>query len=152
MKEGWGRIFSLDFEFEICKVESAGGEWMTWCGENGKILPWPFYLQCSYISFSVLFQTKFSLVWKSYTKKLRTIFQTNSTLVWKKKLISQAAESKPNSVWFGKNNLTEYSVEHCSVGWSWHTFHWTSLQCLVECPTQLICTWIFICSFVPWPS
>ena len=41
-------------------------------------------VHCSYISFSVLFQIKSSLVWKSYTKKLRTIFQTNSTLVWKK--------------------------------------------------------------------
>ena len=40
---------------------------------------------CSYISFSVLFQTKSSLVWKSYTQKLRMIFQTNSSLVWKEK-------------------------------------------------------------------
>ena len=42
-------------------------------------------LHCRYISFSVLFQTKSSLVWKSYTQKLRTIFQTNSSLVWKEK-------------------------------------------------------------------
>ena len=56
-----------------------------------------------YILFSVLFQTKSSLVWKSYTQKLRTIFQTNSSLVWKeKKLILQDTDSKPNSDWFGK--------------------------------------------------
>ena len=42
-------------------------------------------LHCSYISFSVLFQTNSSLVWKSYTQKLCTIFQTNSNLVWKEK-------------------------------------------------------------------
>ena len=42
-------------------------------------------VQCRYILFSVLFQTKSSLVWKSYTQKLRTIFQTNSSLVWKDK-------------------------------------------------------------------
>ena len=40
---------------------------------------------CGYILFSVLFQTKSSLVWKSYTQKLRTIFQTNSRLVCKEK-------------------------------------------------------------------
>ena len=40
---------------------------------------------CSYISFSVLFQTKSSLVWKSYTQKMRRIFQNNSSLVWKEK-------------------------------------------------------------------
>ena len=43
-------------------------------------------VQCSYISFSVLFQTKSSLVWKSYTQKLCTIFQTDSSLVWKEKI------------------------------------------------------------------
>ena len=59
-------------------------------------------LHCSYISFSVLFLTKSSLVWKNYTQKLRTIFQTNSSLVWKKKLILQDTDSKPNSDWFGK--------------------------------------------------
>ena len=80
-------------------------------------------LQNSYILFSVLFQTKSSLVWKSYTQKLRTIFQTNSSLVWKEKnwfcktqipnQIQIGLEnfddhcqcpenSKPNSVWFGK--------------------------------------------------
>ena len=80
-------------------------------------------MHCSYISFSVLFQTKSSLVWKSYTQKLRTIFQTNSSLVWKEKnwfcktqipnQIQIGLEnfddhcqcpenSKPNSVWFGK--------------------------------------------------
>ena len=42
-------------------------------------------VQCSYISFSVLFQTKSSLVRKSYTQKFRTIFQTKSSLVWKEK-------------------------------------------------------------------
>ena len=42
-------------------------------------------MQCSYILFSVLFQTKSSLVWKSYTQTSRTIFQTNSSLVWKEK-------------------------------------------------------------------
>ena len=42
-------------------------------------------VQYSYISFSVLFQTKSSLVWKRYTQKLLTIFQTNSSLVWKEK-------------------------------------------------------------------
>ena len=77
----------------------------------------------SYILFSVLFQTKSSLVWKSYTQKLRKIFQTNSSLVWKEKnwfcktqipnQIQIGLEnfddhcqcpenSKPNSVWFGK--------------------------------------------------
>ena len=40
-------------------------------------------LHSSYILFNVLFQTKCSLVWKSYSQKLRTIFQTNSSLVWK---------------------------------------------------------------------
>ena len=76
-----------------------------------------------YILFSVLFQTKSSLVWKSYTQKLRTIFQTNSSLVWKEKKWfcktqipnqiqiglenfddhCQCPEtSKPNSGWFGK--------------------------------------------------
>ena len=80
-------------------------------------------MQYRYISFSVLFQTKSSLVWKSYTQKLRTIFQTNSSLVWKEKnwfcktqipnQIQIGLEnfddhcqcpenSKPNSVWFGK--------------------------------------------------
>ena len=57
--------------------------------------------QISYISFSVLFQTKSSLVWKSNTQKLRRIFQTNSSLVWKEKLILQDVDSKPNSAWFG---------------------------------------------------
>ena len=42
-------------------------------------------LLCCYISFSVLFQPKSSLVWKSNTQKLHTIFQTNSSLVWKEK-------------------------------------------------------------------
>ena len=42
-------------------------------------------LHCGYILFSVLFQTKSSLVWKSYTQTLQTIFQTNSSLVWKEK-------------------------------------------------------------------
>ena len=81
------------------------------------------HVQYCYISFSVLFQTKSSLVWKSYTQKLRTIFQTNSSLVWKEKnwfcktqipnQIQIGLEnfddhcqcpenSKPNSVWFGK--------------------------------------------------
>ena len=41
-------------------------------------------VQRRYILFSVLFQTKSSLVWKSYTQKLRKIFQTNSSLVWEK--------------------------------------------------------------------
>ena len=80
-------------------------------------------VQCNYISFSVLFQTNSSLVWKSYTQKLQTIFQTNSSLVWKEKnwfwktqipnQIQIGLEnfddhcqcpenSKPNSVWFGK--------------------------------------------------
>ena len=80
-------------------------------------------MQCSYISFSVLFQTKSSLVWKRYTPKMRRIFQTNSSLVWKEKMEfcktqipnqiqiglenfddhCQCLEnSKPNSVWFGK--------------------------------------------------
>ena len=80
-------------------------------------------LHCSYISFSALFQTKSSFVWKSYIQKLRTIFQTNSSLVWKDKnwfyktqvpnQIQIGLEnfddhcqcpenSKPNSVWFGK--------------------------------------------------
>ena len=80
-------------------------------------------MHCCYISFRVLFQTKSSLVWKSYTQKLRTIFQTNSSLVWKEKnwfcktqipnQIQIGLEnfddhcqcpenSKPNSVWFGK--------------------------------------------------
>ena len=81
------------------------------------------HLQCSYISFSVLFQTKSSLVWKRYTKKMRRIFQTNSSLIWKEKLVfcktqipnqiqiglenfedqcQRHENSKPNSVWFGK--------------------------------------------------
>ena len=80
-------------------------------------------LQSCYISFSVLFQTKSSLVLKSYTQKLRTIFQTNSSLFWKEKnwfckthipkQIQIGLEnfddhcqcpqnSKPNSVRFGK--------------------------------------------------
>ena len=80
-------------------------------------------MHCSYILFIVLFQIKSSLVWKSYTQKLRTIFQTNSSLVWKEKKWfcktqipnqiqiglenfddhCQCPEnSKPNSVWFGK--------------------------------------------------
>ena len=80
-------------------------------------------LQCSYISFSVLFQTKSSLVWKRYTQKMRRIFQTNSSLVWKEKMefcktqipnqiqiglekiddhCQPHENSKPNLVWFGK--------------------------------------------------
>ena len=43
-------------------------------------------MQCRYILFSVLFQTKSSLVWKSYTQKLCTI-------------------SKPIPVWFGKKKI-----------------------------------------------
>ena len=42
-------------------------------------------LQCSYISFSAPFQTKYRLVWKSNTQKMRRIFQTNFSLVWKEK-------------------------------------------------------------------
>ena len=42
-------------------------------------------LNCCYVSFSVLFQTKSSLVWKRYTQKLFMIFQTNSSLVWEEK-------------------------------------------------------------------
>ena len=54
--------------------------------EEGNILEFSQLAEkYSYISFSVLFQTKSSLVWKSYTQKLRTIFQTNSSLVWKEK-------------------------------------------------------------------
>ena len=56
--------------------------------------------QCRYFSFSVLFQTKSSLVWKSYTQKKRTILQTNSSLVWNEKMILQDADSKPSSDWF----------------------------------------------------
>ena len=78
-------------------------------GDNQKILQFTFCIwtvwidhsankKYSYISFSVLFQTKSSLVWKSYTQKLGTIFQTNS----RKKLILQDADSKPISDWFGK--------------------------------------------------
>ena len=43
-------------------------------------------LHWCYISFSVLFQTNSSLVWKRYTLKMRRIFQTNSSLVWKEKI------------------------------------------------------------------
>ena len=58
-------------------------------------------MHCSYISFSVLFQTKSSLVWKSYTQKLRAISKPNPVWFGKKKLILQDADSKPNSDWFG---------------------------------------------------
>ena len=58
-------------------------------------------LQCSYILFSVLFQTKSSLVWKNYTQKLRTIFQTNFSLVWKEKnyFARRRFQSKLRLVW-----------------------------------------------------
>ena len=63
---------------------------------------WNIYCKhCRYISFSVLFQTKSSLVWKTYTQKIRRIFQTNSTLVWKQKNCFQDTYSKPNLDWFG---------------------------------------------------
>ena len=51
----------------------------------GAPMAWLLIWHCRYISFSVLFQTKSSLVWKSYTQKLRTIFQTNSSLARKEK-------------------------------------------------------------------
>ena len=41
-------------------------------------------LQFCYITFSILFQNKSSLIWKSYTQKNRRVFKTNYSLVWKK--------------------------------------------------------------------
>ena len=55
-----------------------------------------------YILFSVLFQTKSSLVWKSYTQKLRLIFKPIPVWFGKKKIDLKDADSKPNSDWFGK--------------------------------------------------
>ena len=93
-------------------------------------------VECRYILFSVLFQTKSSLVLKSYTQKLRTIFQTDSSLVWKEKIDFARRRFQtnfrlvwkilmtivnvlkiPNQIQFGlEKSLTEYSVKHCSVG------------------------------------
>ena len=93
-------------------------------------------LHCCYILFSVLFQTKSSLVWKSYTQKLPTIFQTNSSLVWKEKndFARRRFQTKfrlvwkilmtifnllkiPNQIQFGlEKSLTEYhGYDHNSV-------------------------------------
>ena len=105
-------------------------------------------LQCSYISFSAPFQTKYRLVWKSNTQKMRRIFQTNSSLVWKKNWFCKTQIPNqiqigleilmtivkvlkiPNQIQFGlEKSLFEYSVGYRSVGWSSHTFRWTSLHC-----------------------
>ena len=65
--------------FQVCKGRVGKGRELRVIHTRHRVL------QGSYILFSVLFQTKSSLVWKSYTQKLRTIFQTNSSLVWKEK-------------------------------------------------------------------
>ena len=62
---------------------------------------------CSYILFSVLFQTKSSLVWKSYTQKLRTIFQNNSSLVWKEKKWFCNTQI-PNQIQIGLENFDDH--------------------------------------------
>ena len=58
-------------------------------------------LQFCYITFSILFQNKSSLIWKSYTQKNRRVFKTIYSLVWKEKKF-QDTYYKPNSDWFGK--------------------------------------------------
>ena len=110
-------------------ISNVSGAHKKWSLSASGWFSKPRYMFCtcptqfSYILFSVLFQTKSSLVWKSYTQKLLKIFQTNSSLVWKEKnwfcktqipnQIQIGLEnfddhcqcpenSKPNLVWFGK--------------------------------------------------
>ena len=93
-------------------------------------------LHCSYISFSVLFQTISSLVWKRYTQKLCTIFQTipvwfgkittdfarrrfqtKFRLVWKILMTIVNVLKIPNQIQFGlEKSLAEYhGYDHNSV-------------------------------------
>ena len=59
--------------------------------------------QCSYISFSVLSQTKSTLVWKSYNQKIGYDFPNQFQFdLEREKFILQDADFKPNSDWFGK--------------------------------------------------
>ena len=80
-------------------------------------------LQCSYISFSAPFQTKYRLVWKSNTQKMRRIFQTNCSFVWKEKNWSYKTQI-PNQIQLGLDksltnanalNLESIPVLICNV-------------------------------------
>ena len=58
----------------------------------------------------------------------RRRFQTKFRLVWKILMTIVNVLKIPNQIQFSlEKSFTE--VEHCLVGWSWHTFRWTSLQC-----------------------
>ena len=57
-------------------------------------------------------------------------FQTKFRLVWKVLMTIVNILKIPIRIQFGlEKSLTEYSVQHRSVCWSWHTLCWTSLHC-----------------------